>query len=195
MGYYKKQSGQLVKLHESLRFLDSYEFVSQSSENVANTLKANGFSILKQFFSNILDHFFVKLTQKGFFSYSYLDSFQKFLEPLPRYGDSWKNSLTGTIDITPSDYQHALNNYREFGCRNLGDYQDIYLKTDVLLLADIFGKKIRNVCLKVYTLDPSQVYSAPNLRWESILVSTNGKLGLLQDVDMLLFLNAVFGAE
>ena len=76
---------------------------------------------------------------------------------------------------------------KSFGCRNLGDYHDIYLKTDVLLLADIF-EKLRNVCLKVYTLDPSHFYSAPNLTWESILISTNVKLGLLQDVDMLLFL-------
>ena len=59
---YKKRSGQLVKLHESLRFLDSYQFVCQSLENLAKTLKANDFSLLKQFFSNIPDHFFVELT-------------------------------------------------------------------------------------------------------------------------------------
>ena len=161
MGSYEKQSGQLVKLHESLRFLDSYQFVSQTLENLAKTLQASDYSILKQFSCNIPDHLFVKLAQKGFFPYSYLDSFEKFKEPLPTYGDSWKNSLTGAIDITPSDYQHALNTYQEFGCRNLGDYHD-HLKTDVLLLADIF-EKIRNVCLKVYMLDPSHFYSAPNL--------------------------------
>ena len=188
---YKKQSGQLVKLHESLRFLDSYQFVSQSLENLAKTLKASDFSILKQFFSNIPYHLFVKLTQKGFFPYSYLDSFEKFKEPLPTYGDSWKNSLTGAIDITPSDYQHALNIYQEFGCRNLGDYHDIYLKTDVLLLADIF-EKFRNVCLKLYALEPSD-FSAPNLSWESMLNSTNVKLGLLQDVDMLFFERGIRG--
>ena len=62
----------------------------------------------------------------------------------------------------------------------------MYLKTDVLLLADIF-EKFRSVCLKVYRLDPSHFYSAPNLSWESMLISTRVKLGLLQDIDMLLF--------
>ena len=50
VGSYKKQSGQLVKLHESVRFLDSYQFVSQGLENLAKTLKASDFSTLKQFF-------------------------------------------------------------------------------------------------------------------------------------------------
>ena len=194
VGSCKKQSGQLVKLHQSLRFLDSYQFVSQSLKNLAKTLKVGDFSILKQFFSNIPDHLFVKLTRKGFFPYSYLDSFEKFKEPLPTYGDSWKNSLIGTIDITLSDCQHALNIYQEFGCRNLGDYHDIYSKTDVFLLANIF-EKFRNVCLKVYTLDPSHLYSAPNLSWDSMLISTNVKLGLLQDVDMLLFFERAIRGE
>ena len=160
--------------------------LSPKAWKILKTLSASDFSILKQFFSNIPDHLFVKLTQKGFFPYSYLDCFEKFKEPLPTYGDCWKYRLTGAIDITPSDYQHALNIYQQFGCRNLGDYHDIYLKTDVLLLADI-SKKIRNVCLKVYTLDPSHFYSAPDLSWESTLISTYVKLGHLQDVDMLLF--------
>ena len=120
------------------------------------------FQYSSSFFSNIPDHLFVKLTHKGFFPYSYLDGFEKFKEPLPTYGDSWKNSLTGAIDINPSDYQHALKIYLEFGCRNFGDDHDTYSKTDVLLLAD-FSEKFRNVCLKVYTLDPSHFYSAPNL--------------------------------
>ena len=54
VGSYKKQSGHLLKLHESLRFLDSYQFVSQSLENLAKTLKASDFSILKQFFPTFL---------------------------------------------------------------------------------------------------------------------------------------------
>ena len=51
-----------------------------------------------------------------------------------------KKSFNGAIDITPSDYQNALISYQKIGCRNLGDYHDICLKTDVILLADIFEK-------------------------------------------------------
>ena len=153
VGTYKKQSGQLVKSYQSLRFLDSYQFVSQSLENLAKTLKEDDFFLLKQFFHNVPDHIFLKLTKKGFFPYSYIDSFEMFKEPFPNYGDAWKNSLSGKIDITYSDYQHAICVYNDFGCQNLGDYHDVYLKTDVLLLADIFGK-FRSFCLNVYRLDP-----------------------------------------
>ena len=113
--------GKLVKLHKSLRFLDSYQFVSQSVQSLSKKLEANDFSIRNQLFSNIFYHLFVKFTKEGFYSYSYLDSFEKFKEPLLIFGESWKNSLTGAIHITPFDYQRALNVYQEFGCRNLGD--------------------------------------------------------------------------
>ena len=186
VGTYKKQSGQLVKLYQSLRFLDSYQFVSQSLENLAKTLKKDDFFLLKQIFHNVPDQTFLKLTQKGFFLYSYPDSFEKFKEAFPNYGDAWRNSLSGKIDIAYFDYRHAVSVYNDFGCQNLGDYHDVYLKTDVLLLADIF-EKFRSVCLNVYKLDPSHFFSAPNLSWESMLISTRVKLGLLQDIDMLLF--------
>ena len=127
-----------------------------------------------------------KLTQKGFLPFSFLDSFATSEDPLPEFGDSWKNSLTGKVEITLQDYQHALDIYEKLGCTNLGDYHDVYLKTDVLLLAGIF-EKFRSVCLSVYQLDPAQFYSAPNLSWESMLISTGVKLGLIEDVDMLLF--------
>jgi len=107
-----------------MRFLDSYEFVSQSLDNLAKTLKTGDFLLLKEIFSNTPDQLFCKLTQKGFFPYSFLDSFAKFEEPLPDFGESRKNSLTGKVDITLQDYQHALDIYEKFGCTNLGDYHD-----------------------------------------------------------------------
>ena len=129
---------------------------------------------------------FCKLTQKGFSPYSFLDSFAKTEEPLPASGDFWKNSLTGKVDITLQDYQHAIDIYKKFGCTNLGDYHDVYLKTDVLLLTDIF-QKFRSVCLSVYQLDPAHFYSAANLSWESMPISTRVKVGLLEDIEMFLF--------
>ena len=67
VGTCKMQSGQLVKLYQSLRFLDSYQFVSQSLENLAKTLKKDDFFLLRQFFQNVPDQIFLKLTQKRFF--------------------------------------------------------------------------------------------------------------------------------
>ena len=149
VGSYTKKCGKTVKLFQSMRFLDSYQFVSQSLDNLAKTLKTGDFILLKEFFSNVPDKLFCKLTQKGFFPYSFPDSFPKFEEPFPDFGDSWKNSLTGKIVITLQQYQHALDIYKKFGCTILGDYHDVCLKTDVLLLADIF-EKFRSVCLNVY---------------------------------------------
>ena len=154
MGTYIKQSGRLVNMCQPLCFLDSYQFVSQSLENLAKTLRKDDFFLLKQFFHNVPDKNFLTLTQKGFFPYSYLDIFKKFKEPFPIYGDAWKNSLSGKIDITYSDYQHAVSVYIDFACQNLGDNNGVYLETDVLLLADIF-EKFSSVCLNLYRLDPS----------------------------------------
>ena len=67
VGTYKKQSGQTVELYQFLRFLDSYQFVSQSLESLAKELKKDDLFLLKQFFHNVRDQIFFKLTQKGFF--------------------------------------------------------------------------------------------------------------------------------
>ena len=76
--------------------------------------------------------------------------------------------------------------YKAFNCKNLGDYQNIYLRTDVFLLGDNF-QKFREVCMQVYKLDPAHFYSAPNLNWDAMLITTGKKLELLQDIDQLLF--------
>ena len=135
--------------------------MSQSLDSLAKTLKTDDFSLLKTFFSSTHPTVDWKLlTRKGHFPYSYLDSFPKFEKPLPNYGDDWKNTLTGKIDISEADVAQAFKIYTLFGCHNLGDYHDVYLRTDVLILADVF-EKFRQVCMKVYKLDPVHFFSAP----------------------------------
>ena len=69
--------------------------------------------------------------------------------------------------------------------RSLRDYHDLYLKTDVLLLADVF-EEFRNVCLRHYKLDPAWYYTSPGLAWDACLKMTRVSLELLHDQDMLL---------
>ena len=69
--------------------------------------------------------------------------------------------------------------------KTIRDYHDIYLKSDVLLLADVF-ENFRNVCIKKYGLDPAWYFTAPSLAWDAMLKLTKVKLELLTDVDMLL---------
>ena len=74
---------------------------------------------------------------------------------------------------------------KDFEIKNLGEHQDLYVKNDTLLLADVF-ENFQNVCLTIYELDPARFFSAPGLKWQAALKTAKGKLGLLTDIDMLL---------
>ena len=87
--------------------------------------------------------------------------------------------------ISEEDYQHAQRVWKEFGIRTLGDYHDLYLRTDVVLQANMF-EAFRDTCLKHYKLDPAHFYTSPGLAWKACLKRTGIKLELLTDPDMLL---------
>ena len=95
------------------------------------------------------------------------------------------------MDIDAKDYQRAIEIYHLFSCTAFGEYHDIYLTLDVYLLGDIF-EKFRNTCTSVYELDPVHFFSAPNLSWEVMLISTKVEIELLSDIDMLLFCENAF---
>ena len=88
-------------------------------------------------------------------------------------------------DISNIDYRHANNLFKVFKLENLGDYHDLYVQSDTLLLADVFNK-FRDMCLKEYELDPAHFLSLPRLAWQACLKKTNIELELLTDYDMLL---------
>ena len=69
----------------------------------------------------------------------------------------------------------------------MGDYHDLYLKTGVLLLADVFEKFI-NTCLDYYGLDPCHYFSSPGLSWDAMLKIMGKELELISDIDMHLFI-------
>ena len=87
--------------------------------------------------------------------------------------------------VREEDYEHARRVWKEFGLKDLGEYHDLYLKTDVILLANVF-EEFRKVCLKNYGLDPAHFYTAPGLAWKACLKKTRIRLELLLDPDMLL---------
>ena len=87
--------------------------------------------------------------------------------------------------ISEEDYQHAQRVWKEFGIHNLGDYHDLYLRMDVVLLANVF-EAFRDTCLKHYKLDPAHFYTSPGLTWRTCLKCTGIKLELLTNLDMLL---------
>ena len=87
--------------------------------------------------------------------------------------------------VSDKDYEHACKVWKEFGIKNMGEYHDLYLLTDVILLANVF-ELFRDVCMNNYGLDPAHFYTAPGLAWKACLKKTGIRLELLQDIDMLL---------
>ena len=86
-------------------------------------------------------------------------------------------------NITETDYIHANNVFKTFKLNNLGDYHDLYVQSDTLLLADVF-EIFRKACIKTY--DPAHFISLPGLAWQACLKKTGVELELLTDYDMLL---------
>ena len=124
------------------------------------------------------------LVRKGVYPYEYMSSWDKFEEtqlPLKR---SFYDNLNMTA-ISEDDYQHAQKGWKEFRIRNLGEYHDLYLRTDVILLANV-SEGFRDTCLEHYSLDPAHFYTSPGLAWKACLKCTGIRLELLTDPDMLL---------
>ena len=87
--------------------------------------------------------------------------------------------------ISKYDYEHAQKVWKELDMKNVGEYHDLYLKTDVFLPSNVF-EKFRNDCLESHKLDPAHFYTTPGLAWQACLKKTGVKLELLTDPDMLL---------
>ncbi|XP_077258529.1 uncharacterized protein LOC143895350 [Temnothorax americanus] len=132
---------------------------STSLERLASYLDKGKLKIMRSEFSELSESDFDLLTRKGVFPYEYVDGFDKLLvtELPPR--EDFYSSLTGET-ASESDYEHARNVWGCFRVRNLGEYSDLYLKTDVLLLADIF-ENFRDTCIDTYGLDPAHYYTLP----------------------------------
>ena len=88
-------------------------------------------------------------------------------------------------DITDADYVYAKKVCKDFEIKNLGEHHDFYVQSDTFLFADIFDN-FRNMCLKIFELDPAKFLSATGLAWQAALKKTKVKLDLLTDIDMLL---------
>ena len=91
------------------------------------------------------------------------------------------------MNINKKDYLHAINVWNVFKMTTMGDYHDLYLKTDVLLLADVF-KKFIDTCLQYYGLDPSHYFSSPGLGLDVMLKMTDIELELILHIGRHLFI-------
>ena len=95
-----------------------------------------------------------------------MDNWERFDETLPDK-ESFYSSLN-MENIDDVDYRHCSNVFKKFKLKHLGEYHDLYGKSDTLLLADVF-ENFRNMCIKVYELDLAHFLSLPGLAWQVCL--------------------------
>ena len=114
-----------------------------------------------EFCNGDLNKFILSL-RKGVYPYEYMDNWQRFDETLPDKEAFYSN--LNMEDITDIDYRHGKV-FEYLINKNLGDYHDLYVQSDTLLLAD---ENFRNMCIKVYELDPAYFLSAPGLAWKVV---------------------------
>ena len=127
---------------------------------------------------------FILLLRKGVYPYEYMDGWERFDETSLPDKEAFYSNLN-MEDITDVDYRHAKKLFKNLSNKNLGDYHDLYVQSDTLLLADAF-ENFRNMFVKVYELDPAHFLSVPGFAWQACLKKTEVKLELLTDGDMLL---------
>uniref|UniRef100_A0A158P4N4 DNA-directed DNA polymerase n=1 Tax=Tetranychus urticae TaxID=32264 RepID=A0A158P4N4_TETUR len=165
-------------------FLDSYAFLLSSLDTLAHNLSTEEKKkFLCQTFS---DDDLPYILNKGSLPYEYMDSWERFEEEsLPSIDKFFSHLSLKTID--KQSYDRLLDIWEHFNCKNLGDFHDIYLKVDVLLLAAIF-QNFRATSLKQFGLDPCHYFSTPGLTWDASLKFTGVVLDLLTDIDMVLMI-------
>ena len=178
--YICAKNGKSRNLKFEIRFIDSFKFLQTSLANLVSNLQPQDFINTRYIFNQNTD----LLTRKGVFPYDYVSSLKKLDEKQLPPKEEFYSKLNDE-NISDEDYQHALNVFQKFDCKTIRDYHDLYLKSDVLLLSDVF-EIFRKTCLKHYNLDPAHYYTSPGLAWDACLKETKQELQLLTDYDMLM---------
>ena len=141
------------------------------------------FANIYEFCNGYINKFMLFL-RKGVHPYECMDSWEKFHDTLlPDKGAFYSN--LNMEDFTDVDYRHAKRVLKNLSNKNVGDYHELYVHSDTLLLANVF-ENFRNMCIKVCELHPPRFLSVPGLAWQACLKKTEVELELLTDVDMLL---------
>ena len=170
-------------LGKHLKFIDSFQFMSSSLETLVKNVPLSDLKYTSQEFQ---DEKLELMKRKGVYPYDYMNSFDKFddrnLPPKKKF-----YSLLTDEDINDEDYKHVQNVWTTFKLESMGQYHDLHLTSDVLMLADVF-EKFRMTCLQYYELDPCHYFTSPGLSWDAMLKMIEIKLELMTDIDKFLFI-------
>ena len=185
--YFDEKTGkQVEREYMNLRFIDSFGFMATGLSQLVVDLKQGGLDK----FRNVSEEFGSDtelMTRKEIYPTSFISNYDKFdIDPLTLTKLNFRNDLTGE-DISDEGFEFYKEICNKFNIKTLGKYHDLYLKSDVLLLSDVF-ETFRETCFQYYKLDPAHYYSAPGLSWNACLKMTGIELELISDVDMYLMI-------
>ena len=159
----KKIENKDIEITYKIKFIDSYRFMAMSLSKLVDNLSEG---IPKDFNKELIKRFastyefcngnlnkFILLLRKGVYPYEYMDNWERFDELSLPNKESFYSNLN-MENINDIDYRHGNNVFKRFKLKNLGEYHDLYVQSDTLLLADVFDN-FSNTCLEVYELDPA----------------------------------------
>ena len=182
-----------------IQFLDSFQHLSSSLDGLVKTMLAdcwNGdvlnidkartkFVHLNDEYRYLPNSIFALLLRKGVFPYSWIDEPSKLFHLSLPSKEAFFNDLDQE-HISDADYAHAQKVWKAFNMTTFQDYHDLYLKTDVLLLADVLAG-YRSVSMNTFGMDPLWFITAPSLTYQALLKKTGVSLDLITDMEMYQF--------
>jgi len=174
---------------DSTRYLDSFAFLASGLEKLAAYLLDEGlhkFKHVLRYFGDKVSPFLIHhLVKKGFYPYSYMNCFERFDETDCFKQEDFYDELSEE-HISDEDYQCVVKMWNELGIKNKGEWHDLYLKLDVLLLADVF-ENFRKVSFENFGLDPANSsWTLPNFGFDCMLKMTDMKLELMSELEVYL---------
>ena len=156
--------------------------LSEINKNISLIELSEKFPNIYQFCNRDPSQFSL-LLRKVVYPYEYMDCWEKFNGTKLPDKESFYSELNKE-GITDEDYVHAQKVWDVFEIKNLGEYHDLYVQSDAILLAEVY-ENFRDKCIEIYQLDPAHFLSAPGLAWQACLKKTGVELELLTDNDML----------
>ena len=168
------------KIYHEIRFLDLMKFQAFSLDALVTNLEKDQLFHTKNIFGEKAN----LLSRKGVYPYEWMDSFEKFTKQLPPK-KAFFSQLNET-EISEEDFQHARNIWILFQMKTMQEFHGLYLKTDTILLADVF-ENFRKTCLETYKLEPCWYLTTQSFAWDCFLKVSKVEMKLLMDQEMHLF--------
>lgn len=171
----------------NIKLIDSMAFVGGSLAKLIDALPQSERVLLHKAGAGLDTTLADKLASKLILPYSYITSVERLDDPLPGR-EAYKSDLTGE-ELSQTDYDEAMGLCASLGITTLRQLHDLYLRQDVMGLADVF-ESFRRTAMAGYGLDPVHSLGAPGLAWAAALKFTGAKLERLTDIDMYTFFEA-----